>query len=266
MMRSLFVGACALLSVGALAQLGSGGLNTNGFQSPYPAIRYTTVAQGVNSRIGNAEAVALQSYEAWAAYFSKMAGDTRPGQTPVPRLADFNTHDLIVIHTGSKPTAGFGVYVTMIRQERAMKVTVDFVDTRPPQGVMLAQMLANPYVVVAVEKQKVEYEYRRTVGVTQVIQGGGGGGCSCGCPHCSGGRVNGFGQGGGNVVQGQAGQTVRSGTSTITFGKGGGGQQASLELFPPLPQNRDIRQTSGPLTQSGGNRGELFPPLGNGRG
>lgn len=151
--------------------------------SPFPAVRFQRVAQGVNSRLVQAETAVIRNANEWQRYFSRMAGDQTPGQTPAPMLTNFQTHDLLVVHTGRKMTAGFGVYISQVtNNERPGFTIVRFVDTRPAANVFLPQQITSPYVVTAVERQNNEYIFIGSFSITSFVPHPGV--KSCGCP-CS---------------------------------------------------------------------------------
>lgn len=157
--------------------------------SPYKAIQYKNVAQGVYSRINQSRTDVVTNGQGWQKLYSAMAGDTREGQTPAPVLCDFNKFDLLVIHLGQQRTAGFSTYVSMVRREKGSEVTVDVVINQPAPNAVSAQVLTSPYVVAVVEKQNVPYVFRSTFGYANPSAiGGSPCNCNCGCPCCGSGR------------------------------------------------------------------------------
>ncbi len=195
----------------------------NGQASPYKAIRYQAVAQGVNSRIVNSQFDVVTNAKDWQTLYSKMAGDRTIGLTPAPNVCDFNSYDVLVLHTGRQRTSGYSIYVSMIRQEKPMEVSVDYVVNQPTMNSMVNQIITSPYVVVVVEKQTVPYRFRGTVSYTTTYIGNGINNnqctCNCACAHCAGGR----GGNGGGVVR------IGVGGNPIGGGNGNGG-----EICPPV--------------------------------
>ncbi|MDK3161132.1 protease complex subunit PrcB family protein [Kamptonema cortianum] len=167
----------------------SAAAQVTGSHGPLTAVRYSTVAMGVNSAIAQHERMVISNQAAWEAYYAKMAGDKVIGQRPVPRLCDFNRQDLVIIHTGRRATAGYSVYVSMIRLEYN-KPWVEYVETRPPANAIVAQMITSPYVIVAVDRPVGEYNFRGSIGVTQFTPSGGSA-CHCTCACCVGGHAHG---------------------------------------------------------------------------
>ncbi len=156
-------------------------------QSPWKAIQYRNVAQGNQSRIQEARTDIITNAQQWQQLYSQMAGDPKPGFTPAPVLADFNRQDLIVVHTGKKFTSGHGVYISMIRQERATEVAVDVVIIQPTANSQVQRLTNSPYVVTVVEKQRVPYTFRSTFAYTTTTYPGGNPGhgqCRCTCGGC----------------------------------------------------------------------------------
>ncbi|QYK52754.1 MAG: protease complex subunit PrcB family protein [Fimbriimonadaceae bacterium] len=208
-----------IISLVLLSGLAGAQVATFGGQAtPYKAIRYQAVAQGNNSRIQTAQFDVITGSKDWQTLYSKMAGDRTIGFTPAPVMCDFNSYDLLVIHTGRKNTSGHSVYVSMIRQEKPTEVAVDYVVNQPTMNSMVSQVITSPYVVVVVEKQTAPYRFRGTTAYTTTYIGNGINNnqcsCNCGCAHCGGG-------GGGVVRVGVGGNPI-----------GGGGNGG--EICPPM--------------------------------
>lgn len=145
-----------------------------------PPVQWTTVAEGVNSRITRPERVILTSQADWQSYYSRMAGG--PGHT-APTLCDFALHDLIVIHAGTRKTDGHRIYVSTISRPAAHTKQVEFYDVYPPNGVTMRAMTQNPYVIIRVNKATGNYTFvgRQVQMMPQVLVGSC---CACGCPFC----------------------------------------------------------------------------------
>lgn len=174
----------ALAAISAVA-----GAQFTQFQSqlatPYQAIRYQLVAQGNNSHITQPDLRAVKTANEWAELYRAMAGDPK---AQVPNVCDFKSYDLLVLHAGQRMTGGYSIYVSMIRQEKAGEVMVDFVLMQPTVNSIVSQGITSPYAVVVVEKQSAPYKFRGSVSyVTTKLGGPTNGCCSCGCPHCGGG-------------------------------------------------------------------------------
>ncbi len=197
-------------SVSAFAQLLGGftqGTNPNG-----PPVQWRTVAEGVNSRILKFDQRILTTESDWAKFYAQMVGLETVNPNLVPRLADFSKQHLIVIHMGQQSTAGFRTYVSTISRPRADIKLIEVMLTSPPNGLILAQQLTSPYVVIAVDQTTGNYDFSYKRGITSVVNTGGTCTCQCGC--C----------GGGNSLAGQiAAQSI------------GGATNRAPEICPPFP-------------------------------
>lgn len=180
--------------------------------NPYgPPVQWRTVAEGVNSRILTFDQRILSSESDWAKFYAQMVGLESVQQNMVPRFADFSKQDIIVVHMGQQRTSGYRTYVSTISRPRADTKLVEVMLTSPPSGLILAQQLTSPYVVIVVDRTTGNFEFGYKRAISSVVNTGGTCTCNCGC--C----------GGGNTLAGQiAGQAI------------GGGNRAP-EICPPFP-------------------------------
>ena len=65
---------------------------------------------------------------------------------------DFSKEFVVAVFLGSRPTAGFSVEIVGTRDDGAGLV-VQYRETRPPAGAIVAQVLTMPYHIVAVPKR-----------------------------------------------------------------------------------------------------------------
>jgi len=101
--------------------------------------------KGISSQIDVARQAAVRSDAEWNMLWSQHAGDrARPA-------VDFNREMVLAVILGTRPTAGFSVEIVGAREESGALV-VSYRESRPPTGLVTAQVLTSPYHVVAVPK------------------------------------------------------------------------------------------------------------------
>lgn len=229
---SLMVG---LASVAAVAQFSQSPIN-NAFGPP---VQWTTVAEGQNSALVKSEQEICVNQTQWQNLYSRMAGDTKVGNTPAPNLVDWTKHDLIVVHSGRKATVGYRVYVSTISRPRTGIKQVEIIEARPPRGAFLAQQMTSPYVVIRVDKAIGNYSFKRIGAINNFVPAANT--CQCGCPHCCGGAKAGGTHNHGNVTRRGGGFTMNyvgayamHQTPIRGFGGGANGSPPfrAPELFP----------------------------------
>ncbi len=112
-------------------------------QAPTP-IR--TLDKGLDSNIDAARQAAVRTPAEWDALWRAHGGErTRPA-------VDFSKELVVAVFLGSRPTAGFSVDIVGTRDEGAGLI-VQYRETRPPPGAIVAQVLTMPYHIVAVPKR-----------------------------------------------------------------------------------------------------------------
>jgi len=101
--------------------------------------------KGITSQIDVARQAAVRSDAEWNMLWSQHAGDrARPA-------VDFNREMVLAVFVGRRPTAGFSVEIVGAREESGALV-VSYRESRPPAGIVTAQVLTSPYHLVAVPK------------------------------------------------------------------------------------------------------------------
>ena len=101
--------------------------------------------KGISSQIDVARQAAVRSDTEWNMLWSQHAGDrARPA-------VDFNREMVLAVFLGTRPTAGFSVEIVGAREESGALV-VSYRESRPPTGIVTAQVLTSPYHLVAVPK------------------------------------------------------------------------------------------------------------------
>jgi len=104
-----------------------------------------SIDKGLNSDIDAARQVAVRTAGEWSALWAQHAGErAKPA-------VDFSKDMLVAVFMGSRPTAGFALEITGVRQDGATLV-VSYTETRPAPDRVAAQVLTSPYHIVAVPK------------------------------------------------------------------------------------------------------------------
>jgi hypothetical protein len=78
---------------------------------------------------------------------------------PLPTV-DFTTRRVAAIFLGSRPTAGYDIEIVGTREEGG-NLIVEWSEVRPKQGLLLAQVLTSPALIVSVPKVGSEVGFRK---------------------------------------------------------------------------------------------------------
>jgi hypothetical protein len=114
------------------------------------AILQTTIPmrpidKGTMSNMDDARQASARSVEEWSKLWTQHAGErTRPA-------VDFTKEVVVAVFMGTRPTAGFSIEITRVREEGPALV-VTYKETRPAPGGVTAQVLTSPFQIVAVPK------------------------------------------------------------------------------------------------------------------
>jgi hypothetical protein len=104
-----------------------------------------SIDKGLDSQIDEARQVAVRSAAEWEKLWRQHAGErARP---PV----DFVKETVLAVFLGSRPTAGFSIEIVGTRQDGPTLI-VQYRETRPAAGGIVAQVLTSPYHIVAMSK------------------------------------------------------------------------------------------------------------------
>jgi hypothetical protein len=99
--------------------------------------------RGLHSAIGAPRLATARTAAEWETLWRLHGGErTRPA-------VDFSKELVVAVFLGSRPTAGFAVEIIGLREDGPALV-VQYRETRPPAGAILAQVLTMPYHIAAV--------------------------------------------------------------------------------------------------------------------
>ena len=144
-MRLTIVLSMAPLLVAALAAAQVPGKPQPPVPAPGGGTALARVAKGDMSGIETMRQVTVRTAAEWQKLWKEHAPDEK---LPV---VDFNANMVVGIFLGSKPSAGYQVEIVSVRPE-GNDVVVQYAQKQPGRGMMSAQMLTEPYDLVAVPK------------------------------------------------------------------------------------------------------------------
>lgn len=146
---------------------------------------WATLFQGQMSPWQGPGTHVIQSQAQWETYWRRLNSGFS-GFSAVPMVADWNEHQVIAIHAGPRPSAGYSIFVETVvpYSQNLWQVLFDIV--APPYGSINASVMTSPYVVIRVP---------RWIGVPVFVQspyqynypwqGVGCGQSPCTCGRCS---------------------------------------------------------------------------------
>ena len=106
---------------------------------------FTNIAKGDSSEQQLAKQVTVRTAAEWKALWKDHAPT---GKMPA---VDFAKDMVVGIFLGTKPSAGYEVEIVSVRPE-AKDLIVEYVQKQPAPGTMAAQILTEPFHLVAVPK------------------------------------------------------------------------------------------------------------------
>ncbi len=112
-------------------------------QAP-PALR--TLDKGGDSQIDAPRQATAKTPAEWEALWRLHGGERER-----PKV-DFSKELVAGVFLGSRPTAGFGVEIVGVREDGGALV-VQYRETRPAPGAVVAQVLTMPYHIVAIARR-----------------------------------------------------------------------------------------------------------------
>jgi hypothetical protein len=112
-------------------------------QAPAPL---RTLDKGGDSQIDAPRQTAAKTPAEWDALWRLHGGERER-----PKV-DFSKELVAGVFLGSRPTAGFGVEIVGVREDGAALV-VQYRETRPAPGAVVAQVLTMPYHIVAIARR-----------------------------------------------------------------------------------------------------------------
>jgi hypothetical protein len=112
-----------------------------------------TVARGAMSNIEEPRQVVVRTSAEWQALWKEH------DPASAPPAVDFAQSIVVGVFLGSRPTAGFAVEITAVREE-AGRTVVEYVERAPPRDAVLAQVITSPFHLVRVARTGAAVEFR----------------------------------------------------------------------------------------------------------
>jgi hypothetical protein len=119
------------------------------------SLAVTTVAQGANSGVSDARAVAVASRADWDALWKSHAGL----QTAPP--VNFSQELVAAVFLGTRPTGGFSVEILRARREGAALV-IEYAERVPAASDLVTQVLTSPFHIVKLPRFDGPIHFRKT--------------------------------------------------------------------------------------------------------
>jgi hypothetical protein len=105
----------------------------------------TSIAKGDVSGVQTARQVTVRTLAEW----QKLWKEHSPEESPP--AVDFSSRMVVGVFLGSKPSAGYEVEILNVRPE-GKDLVVEYSEKQPGRGMMAAQILIEPFHLVAVPK------------------------------------------------------------------------------------------------------------------
>lgn len=122
-------------------------------QTPAPPGAFRTIDRGLDSNVDAARQAVIRTAGEWDALWRLHGGErTRPA-------VDFGKEMVVAVFLGSRPTAGFAVEIVGTREDGSALV-VQYRESRPPAGALVAQVLTMPYHIAAVPRRAATADVR----------------------------------------------------------------------------------------------------------
>jgi hypothetical protein len=119
-------------------------MQASGVPPPTPALR--TIEHGQISWVDSPRQAVARTPPEWAALWRLHAPDR-----PLPAI-DFSKDMVVAIFLGSRPSAGYAVDITGVKDANGA-VVVQYRETQPPSTVVTAQVITDPYHMVVIGKR-----------------------------------------------------------------------------------------------------------------
>lgn len=118
---------------------------------------FTTVAKGDASGQLTRRQVAVRTMAEWQALWKEHA--------PTEKLpaVDFNSRMVVGVFLGSKPSTGYQVEIVGVQTE-GETLLVNYLERQPGRGMLSAQILTEPFHLVAVPKHGGPVKFNRIEG------------------------------------------------------------------------------------------------------
>lgn len=124
-------------------------------------VRFQTIASGSDAKTNAPGLFVLNEPVAWENYWNAHHG----GRMPQLENGFFYRWRLVAIHTGNRPSSGYGIGV--IRMQRKIdKALISAIETTPPRNSRNAAVVTSPWILLRVETGAFDFDLQ-----TQKVSG-----------------------------------------------------------------------------------------------
>jgi len=116
-------------------------------------VTFTTVARGSASDIDQLRQVVVRGADEWRALWKAHSSEPAP-------TVDFSQSMIVGIFLGTRPTSGYNVNITSVKSQ-AGKIVVEYTESRPAPGSMVAQVLTSPFHLVGIRATQADVDFRK---------------------------------------------------------------------------------------------------------
>jgi len=113
-----------------------------------------TIARDMMSQVDAPAQVVARTAAEWTTLWRRHSGEMA-----APNV-DFGTRAVVAVFLGTRPTAGFVVEITGVREQGGVLI-VEWRETRPPGDAILAQMLTSPAHIASIPKFAGEIRFQK---------------------------------------------------------------------------------------------------------
>lgn len=129
---------------------------TGGVAATVATEAFTTLAAGSQSghplaQSSSGAAAVIDDAGAWTTFWSQHQSVVLP--PPPPPVVDFDTHAVVALFAGVRPTGGYGIGIDSIVYTDASTLTVNATETAPGPGCLVPFVITYPFHLVLVPKE-----------------------------------------------------------------------------------------------------------------
>lgn len=112
-------------------------------------VPFAVLSKGLQSNVREKQNLVISSSSAWA----KLASTQISVNLETKRAVDFDNEMIVALFMGEQRTAGYGIEVVRIDEDKDdAELKIYFRTTNPPPGSMTAQVLTRPYEIVKLKR------------------------------------------------------------------------------------------------------------------
>jgi PrcB C-terminal len=112
-----------------------------------------TIARNMRSQVDAPAQVVARTPAEWNEVWRRHAPD-------VPPAVDFGTRTVVAVFLGARPTAGFAVEITAVREEGGVLI-VEWRETKPSSDMILAQVVTSPVHIASIPQFAGEIKFQK---------------------------------------------------------------------------------------------------------